>query len=103
MSPEVLMTRTCDVTSLTDFRDRLRDHLDQSKATGRPLFVTADGETEAVVLSPAAFDELIEQAEMARSLTTLDRSMDDIKAGRTMPAKAGLRQIAEELNLKIER
>lgn len=97
------MTRTSDITSFTDFRSRLRDHLDQSKATGRPLFVTTNGETEAVVLSPTAFDELTEQAELAKSLALLDRSMEDIKAGRTRPVKAALREIADELNVKLDR
>jgi prevent-host-death family protein len=97
------MTRSTDITSFTDFRTHLRDHLDHSKATGRPLFVTTNGETEAVVLSPSAFDELTEQAELARSLATLDRSAADIKAGRTRPAKAALSQIAQELKLKLDR
>lgn len=97
------MTRTSDITSFSDFRSHLRDHLDQSKATGRPLFVTTNGETEAVVLSAAAYDELMEQAELARSLATLDRSMEDIKAGRTRPAKAALRQIADELGVRLDR
>ena len=97
------MTRTSDITSFTDFRTHLRDRLNQSKATGRPLFITTNGETEAVVLSPSAFDQLMEQAELAKSLATLDRSMEDIKAGRTRPAKTALRQIAEELNLKLQR
>ncbi|HZK81796.1 MAG TPA: type II toxin-antitoxin system Phd/YefM family antitoxin [Humisphaera sp.] len=97
------MTRSTDITSFTDFRTRLRDHLDERKATGRPLFVTTNGETEAVVLSPSAFDELMDQADLATSLTLLDRSMEDISAGRTRPAKAALREIADELNLKLDR
>jgi PHD/YefM family antitoxin component YafN of YafNO toxin-antitoxin module len=97
------MIRTTDITSFTDFRSRLRDHLDQRKATGRPLFVTTNGETEAVVLSPSAFDELMDQADLARSLALLDRSMEDIKAGRTRPAKAAIQQIADELNLTLDR
>lgn len=76
------MTRSTDITSFSDFRARLRDHLNERKATGRPLFVTTNGETEAVVLSPAAFDELMDQAELARSLALLDRGMEDIQSGR---------------------
>jgi len=97
------MTRTNDITSFTDFRNRLRDHLDHSKATGRPLFITSKGETEAVVLSPAAFDALAEQAELAKTLAMLDRSQEDIQTGRTRPAKAALGAIANELNLKLNR
>jgi PHD/YefM family antitoxin component YafN of YafNO toxin-antitoxin module len=67
------------------------------------LFVTTNGETEAVVLSPSAFDELMDQADLARSLALLDRSMEDIKAGRTRPAKAAIQQIADELNLTLDR
>src|SRR3954453_22573481 len=97
------MTRSTDITSFTDFRTRLRDPLDQRKATGRPLFVTTNGETEAVVLSPAAFDELTDLAEPAKSLTLLDRSMGDIKAGRVRPAKDVLREIARGLDLTLDR
>jgi len=97
------MTRSTDITSFTEFRAHLRDHLDQRKATSRPLFVTTNGETEAVVLSPSAYDELMDQAELAKSLALLDRSMEDIQAGRTRPAKAALRHIADELKLKLER
>ena len=97
------MTRSTDITSFTEFRAHLRDHLDQRKATSRPLFVTTNGETEAVVLSPSAYDELMDQAELAKSLALLDRSMEDIQAGRTRPAKVALRQIADELKLNLER
>ena len=98
------MTRSDDITSFTDFRSRLRDHFDQSwGAQGRPLFVTSNGETEAVILSPATFDELMDQVELAKSLAVLDQSMADIKAGRTYPAKKAIKQIAKKLKLKLDR
>ncbi len=97
------MTRSSDITSFTDFRTRLRDHLDERKSTSRPLFVTSNGQTEAVILSPEAFDELMEQAEIAKSLSILDRSEADIKIGRTRNAKTALRQIAKEFKLKLNR
>lgn len=97
------MTRSSDITSFTDFRARLRDHLDQRKATGRPLFVTTNGETEAVVLSPSAFDELVDQADLMRSLAVLDRSMKEVKEGRGQPLQQAVREVASELGLKIDR
>jgi PHD/YefM family antitoxin component YafN of YafNO toxin-antitoxin module len=97
------MTRSTDITSFSDFRARLRNHFDQRKATRRPLFVTTNGETEAVVLSASAFDELMDQAELAKSLSLLDQSMADVKSGRGTPAKTAIREIAAELNLKLDR
>jgi PHD/YefM family antitoxin component YafN of YafNO toxin-antitoxin module len=97
------MTRSTDITSFTNFRSHLREHLDERKASSRPLFITRNGETEAVVLSPAAFDELMDQAELAKSLALLDRSAEDIKAGRTQPFKEAMQEIADALGLKLKR
>ena len=97
------MIPTFDTASFTDFSTHLRDHLDERKSTHRPLFITNDGETEAVVLSPLALDELTDEAEMGRSLSMLDRSVEDIETGRTRPAKAAIREVADELKLKLER
>lgn len=97
------MIRTEDITSYTEHRAHLKDHLRQVNATGRPMFVTTNGETEAVVLSPAAYDKLAEDAEHARSLMMLVRSMEDIQAGRTQPAKEAINEIAAEFGLMLER
>jgi len=97
------MARTTDITSFTEHRQHLRDHFEQVKETGRPLYITTNGETDAVVMSPAAYDALADKAELLESLAMLDRSMEDIQAGRTEPAKEALRKIADELGLKLNR
>ena len=98
-----MMNRTTDITSFTEHRQHLRDHLNQVRSTGRPLFVTTNGETDAVVLSPKAFDELAEKAELAESLQQIDRGMEDVRAGRGRELKAAVREIAEDLGLKLDR
>ena len=97
------MARTTDITSFTEHRRRLRDHFFQVRDSGRPLYVTTNGKTVAVVLSPEAYDALADKAELVESLAQIDRSTDDIREGRTQPAKPALEQIAEELGLKLER
>ena len=97
------MTESTDITSIRDHREHLREHFEQVQATGRPLYVTKNGHTAAVVLSPEAFDVLTRKAELLESLATIDRSMEDVRAGRGRPMKAALREIAEELGLKLDR
>lgn len=97
------MNRSTDITSFTEHRQHLRDHLNQVRETGRPLFITTNGETDAVLLSPEAFDELAERAELAASLKTLDRSMEDIREGRVRPLEDAVREIAQKLDLKLSR
>ncbi len=100
---ENIMARSTDITSFTEHRKNLRDHLRQVRETGRPLFITTNGETNAVVLSPEAYDALADKAELAESLAMIDRSMEDIRTGRTQPAKPALEKIADELGLKLDR
>ncbi len=96
------MIRSTDITSSTELRQNLRVHLDRLKTTGRPLYITTNGETEAIMLSTATFDELIEKLELAESLATIDRSMEDIKAGRVRDFREGIRSIADKLGLKLD-
>jgi prevent-host-death family protein len=97
------VVRTEDITSFTEHRAHLKDHLRQVNTTGRPMFITTNGETEAVVLSPAAYDKLAEEAEHARSLVMVEQSLADIQAGRVQPAKEAIDEIAAEFGLTLER
>jgi prevent-host-death family protein len=97
------LARSTDITSFTEHRQHLRDHLKQVRETGRPLYITTNGKTEAIVLSPEAYDELVDKAELAESLAMIDRGIDDIRNGRTRPAKPALMKIADQLGLKLER
>jgi prevent-host-death family protein len=97
------MARSTDITSFTEHRKNLRRHIRQVRESGRPLFITTNGETDAVVLSPEAYDVLADKAELAESLAMIDRSSEDIAAGRTRPAKAALKKIADGLGLRLER
>lgn len=93
------MIRTTDITSTSELRQNLRQRLDRLKASGRPLYVTTNGETDAVMLSPTAFDELVEKAQLIDSLKAIDRSMDDYKKGRARPFRKAMQNIASELRL----
>ena len=97
------MARTTDITNVTQHRRNLRDHLKRVRETGRPLFITTNGETDAVVLSPEAYDTMADKAELAESLAMLDRSMDDIAEGRTQSAKSALKNIADELGVVLDK
>ena len=90
------------ITSLAEHRAHLKDHLRQVNATGRPMFITANGETQAVVLSPTAYDKLADEAESARSLNMLDQSLADIKRARTQVAKDAIDAISAEFGLTLE-
>jgi len=97
------MTRTTDITSFTEHRQNLRQHLNRLKSTGRPLYVTTNGETEAVVLSAKAYDELADRADLAEIVAMARRSEKDIKAGRVLSSRESRKIIAKKHGLTGER
>lgn len=97
------MARSSDITSVTEHRTKLKEHLRQVKETGRPMFITSDGQPVAVVLSPDAYDALADTAELARSEAMVAKSVADIDAGRTEPAKSAIEGIAAGLSLHVKR
>ncbi|MCB9466543.1 MAG: type II toxin-antitoxin system Phd/YefM family antitoxin [Candidatus Eisenbacteria bacterium] len=97
------MARTTDVTSFSEHRKHLREHLDQCRQTGRPMFITNNGQTDGVLLSPESFDALAEKAELVETLAMLDRGMEEVRAGRGQPLDEAVRAIAEKLGLRLER
>lgn len=97
------MIRTTDITNFTEYRQHLRKHHVQLKETGRPLYITNNGEPEAVVLSPDLYNELADRAELPEILDMIARSEADIEAGRVVDAREAIHAIAEKHGLKLDR
>lgn len=96
------MTRSTDITNFTEHRQHLREHLTRVRETGRPLYITTNGQTEAVVLSAAAYDDLIDRAELAETLAMVRQGAADAAAGRTQPARQALLDLAAKLGVKMD-
>ncbi|MEX2213702.1 MAG: type II toxin-antitoxin system Phd/YefM family antitoxin [Phycisphaeraceae bacterium] len=92
-----------DTQTLAETQAHLPDHVRRVRETNRPLFLTSEGETAAVMLSPQAYRELIAETELAKNLECIDRGLEDIKAGRVRDAREGIREIAAEFDIKLKR
>jgi prevent-host-death family protein len=93
--------RSEDIQPFTEYRAHLADHHRRVRETGRPLFVTKDGRTSAVVLSPEAYDRLAEFAQQADDLAAIRRSLADVSVGRVRSAKDALKDIAARVGVKL--
>lgn len=97
-----MVSRSTDFTTFSDLRQNMRERFDQMKQTKRPLFVTSNGEPDAVVMSPEAFDAMAAKAEMMEDLEALRQGLDDVRAGRVRDFREGIKDIARNLGLKLE-
>lgn len=97
------MIRTDDIRKLSDFRQHARAHLDRLAEKGGVEVLTVNGEARGVVMSPKVYDVLAEKAALFDNLAAIDRSLEDIRAGRVQDAREAMRQIAAEAGVRLSR
>ncbi len=94
--------RARDVCPLTEYRRDLTGHFRRLKKSGRPLFVTVNGKTAAVVLSPAAYDALADKAELAFNLDKIERDTGNLTEALVRNARKSIREIAQRHGEKVD-
>jgi prevent-host-death family protein len=85
-----------DINSLSNFKRNTPEFIRQLKETGHPVVLTINGKAELVVQDAASYQKLIELAERAKRMDALKSSLEDMKAGKVVPATdvlAEMRQI----------
>jgi PHD/YefM family antitoxin component YafN of YafNO toxin-antitoxin module len=88
-----------DINSLSNFKRNTPEFLRQLKETGHPVVLTINGKAELVVQDSASYQKLIELAERAERMEALRQSVEEMRAGKGIPAEdvlAEMRQILAE-------
>ena len=81
-----------DIHPLTTFRRNSAKFLKQLKKTRKPIVLTVNGKAEAVVQDAEAYQRLLDIAARADASEGIRQGLEDIKEGRTRPA----REVLEE-------
>jgi prevent-host-death family protein len=79
------MISTQHTQSLSDFRQKAGETLDRLNQTGQAEILTVNGEARAVLLSPAVYDELAREIEVARDVAAIRRAMKEFDEGKGRP------------------
>lgn len=96
------MVKLSQIHSLTEFQRNAKEHIDRMKQTGEPEVLTVNGQAEVVVQSTQSYQELLDDAELARSLRVIRQSLEDAKAGRTQPMKQFLKTLAAKHGISLD-
>jgi PHD/YefM family antitoxin component YafN of YafNO toxin-antitoxin module len=89
-----------DINSLSNFKRNTPDFLRQLKETRHPVVLTINGKAELVVQDTASYLKLIELAERAERMDALKASLNDMKAGKVIPADDVLAEMRQILDRK---
>ncbi|MBE2287239.1 MAG: type II toxin-antitoxin system Phd/YefM family antitoxin [Prosthecobacter sp.] len=77
-----------DIHPLTDFQRNAKTHLSRVNKTGRPEVLTVNGRAEAVLLGRKTYEKLNEALEELAAIKSIQVSLKQMAAGKTIPAKA---------------
>jgi PHD/YefM family antitoxin component YafN of YafNO toxin-antitoxin module len=94
---QILSTRPSDIHSLSNFKRNTPEFIRQMKESGRPVVLTINGKAELVVQDPASYQKLVELAERAERMDALQASIEDMRAGRVIPAESMLTEMRQIL------
>jgi PHD/YefM family antitoxin component YafN of YafNO toxin-antitoxin module len=101
--PTAMLDLNSDIDSLSNFKRKTPEFLRQLKKTGHPLVLTINGKAELVVQDTASYQRLIERVDRAERMDALKASLDDMKAGRVVPAADVLAEMRQILKGKPAR
>jgi prevent-host-death family protein len=89
---------TEDIHSLTEFKKNTNGFISDLKKTGRPTILTVNGRAEIVVIAAAAYQKIQEQLEFEETISEVNNSLKDFKAGKFSLAKDVLNDLKREIN-----
>jgi prevent-host-death family protein len=89
-----------DIDSLSNFKRNTPEFLRQLKKTGHPVVLTINGKAELVVQDTASYQKLMELAERSERMDALKASIEDMKAGKVIPAEDVLAELRQILDAK---
>jgi len=86
-----------DIRSLSDFKRYTSEVVERMKETGNPVVLTINGKAEIVVQDAQAYQQLLDERAAGgandSAMAGIRRGLDDVKQGRTKPARRALAEI----------
>ncbi len=92
-----------NIHSLTDFNRNTKEYLLRLKRTGKPEVLTVNGQAEVVVQSAAAYQKLLDAAELTETLSILRQSLVEAKRGAGRPARKVLKELAAKAGFELDK
>ena len=91
------------IDSMTNFKRQTAEYLERLHKTGEPVVLTVNGKAQVVVQDAAAYQKLLEavaRTDREETVAAIREGLDDVKAGRTKPARAALKALAKKYGIE---
>lgn len=65
-----------DIQPLSEFRSRVAFYFDKVKKTGRPLIITQNGKSSAVLLDVSEYQSMVDKIEVLEDIRSAEKQID---------------------------
>ena len=73
-----------DIHSLSSFKRKTLEFIEQMKQTGEPVILTVNGKAELVVQDAKSYQKLLDALERLEAIAGIKQGLEDVEAGRTV-------------------
>jgi prevent-host-death family protein len=91
---------TKDIQSLTTFRRRSGDFLNQLRKSKRPVVLTVKGKAAAVVQDAEAYQKLLDIAALGDADEGVRQGLEDVKKGRVRPVREFFKEFEAKYGIR---
>ena len=84
---------------MTTFRNHSGEIMQHLKDTKRPMILTVNGKAAAVVQDAEAYQHLLDLVAEASAAEGIRQGLEDLRSGRTRPARAAFDEIRGEYDI----
>ena len=90
------------ILPVTEFNRNTKKHIQWLKKTGKPEVLTVNGQAEIVVQSAAAYQQLLDAAELSETVAGIRRGLDQAKRGEGVPMRQFLEEFAKQRGVSLK-
>jgi prevent-host-death family protein len=87
-----------DIHSLSDFKRKTPEFIEQLEKTGAPVVLTINGRAKLVVQDAESYQRMLELLDRAETIEAIREGLESVRQGRTM----SLEQLDKELRKKFQ-
>lgn len=88
-----------DIQSLSVFKRDTAKFRRQLKKTKEPIILTVNGKADMVVIDAESYEEFLVEKDRLDMIASINRGIDDMRAGRTKPAEQVFREFEEKYGI----
>lgn len=90
-----------NIHPMSEFNRNTKQYVQRLKETGKPEVLTVNGQAEVVVQSAAAYQKLLDAAELAETLAGIKRGLEEADRGALRTSKAFFQELAAKHGVEL--